>query len=106
MKNRFKIFCGAIVFACLIFTACSGLTACSGKNSGRRVISYIRTWPLGSTAEDMAEGRHWTADDIRAEYLTDLNISFALMTNTFNFWSLEHIHYLLAKYHLPLNFWI
>lgn len=80
MKNGFKIICGAVVLACLIFTACSGLTACSGKNSSeRRVISYIRTWPLGSTAEDMAEGRHWTADDIKAEYLTDLNISFALI---------------------------
>jgi chitinase len=46
---------------------------------GPIVASYIRTWPIGSTREDMDQGIHWTADDIKGEYLTDLIIAFALI---------------------------
>ena len=42
-----------------------------------QVTSYIRTWPLGSTREQMAEYKYWSADDVKGEYLTDLIISFA-----------------------------
>ena len=42
-----------------------------------QVASYIRTWPLGSTREQMAEYKYWSSKDIRGEYLTDLIISFA-----------------------------
>jgi len=42
-----------------------------------RIESYIRTWPIGSTQEDMDIGQYWTADDIKGEYLTDLIIAFA-----------------------------
>lgn len=28
------------------------------------VVSYIRTWPIGSTEADMDLGQRWTADDI------------------------------------------
>ena len=34
------------------------------------VTSYIRTWPLST-------GKHWTADQIKSEYLSHLIISFA-----------------------------
>ena len=36
--------------------------------------AYIRTWPIGSTREDMDKGLYWKADDIKGEYLTDLII--------------------------------
>lgn len=42
-----------------------------------QVASYIRTWPLGSTREQMAEYKYWSAKDVKGEYLTDLIISFA-----------------------------
>ncbi|HKL86793.1 MAG TPA: glycoside hydrolase family 18 protein [Treponemataceae bacterium] len=47
--------------------------------NGPIVASYIRTWPIGSTVADMDSGLHWTADDIKGEYLTDLIIAFALI---------------------------
>lgn len=43
----------------------------------KKVISYIRTWPLGSTTEDMKKGIHWKAEDIQGEKLSTLNIAFA-----------------------------
>ena len=42
-----------------------------------QITSYIRTWPLGSTREQMAEHKYWKAQDVKGEYLTDLIISFA-----------------------------
>lgn len=43
------------------------------------IVSYIRTWPLGSTPEEMAAGRHWRAQDIKGELLSTLNVAFALL---------------------------
>ncbi len=43
------------------------------------IVSYLRTWPLGSTAEEMAQGRRWKAEDIRGELLDTLNIAFGLL---------------------------
>ena len=48
-----------------------------GKSNNLQVASYIRTWPLGSTKEQMAEFKYWSAKDVKGEYLTDLIISFA-----------------------------
>ncbi len=45
----------------------------------KQVVSYIRTWPLGSTVKDMDAGVYWNADQIRGDLLTTLNISFALI---------------------------
>ncbi|WP_028448593.1 glycoside hydrolase family 18 protein [Chitinibacter tainanensis] len=47
------------------------------QDHGKQVVSYIRTWPLGSTVKDMDAGVYWRADQIRCELLTTLNISFA-----------------------------
>ena len=47
------------------------------SKSNLQVASYIRTWPLGSTREDMAKFQYWSAKDVKGEYLTDLIISFA-----------------------------
>ena len=46
--------------------------------------AYIRTWPIGSTREDMDKGLYWKADDIKGEYLTDLIIAFALIKDGSN----------------------
>ena len=34
------------------------------------LVSYLRTWPLGSTEEEMAQDRHWHAGEIRGELWT------------------------------------
>lgn len=65
--------------ACI--TAAVAVTGCAGTKAyvdpdGPKIAAYIRTWPLGSTAEAMAEGRHWSAKDVKAGYLTDMIVSF------------------------------
>ena len=46
-----------------------------------KIISYIRTWPLGSTLADMSAGEHWSAADINGEKLSTLNIAFGHIVN-------------------------
>lgn len=41
------------------------------------VSSYIRTWGLGSTIEEISKGRHWSAKDVNGKYLTDIIVAFA-----------------------------
>src|SRR5690554_5450124 len=41
------------------------------------IVSYIRTWPLGSDAAQIDLGVNWTAEDIQGELLTTINIAFA-----------------------------
>ena len=40
------------------------------------VVSYIRTWPIGSEPADMDLGHRWNADDIKGNMLTTLNLAF------------------------------
>lgn len=72
----------------------AGITGCSSvpekdmgptqaEASGKIIESYIRTWPIGSTVEEQqANNRHWTADDIKGDLLTQLIISFAHVNGT------------------------
>lgn len=57
----------------------------SNRNSkqflDKTVVAYIRTWPLGSTPDDMKKGKFWSADQIDAEKISILNISFARIRN-------------------------
>lgn len=57
--------------------SCSSSHAAADEQQGRTVASYIRTWPLGSTAEEQKQGRHWRAKDIKGQYMTDLIVAFA-----------------------------
>ena len=43
------------------------------------VVSYIRTWPIGSTEADMDLGQRWTADDIQGDLLSIINVAFGLL---------------------------
>ncbi len=43
------------------------------------VVSYIRTWPIGSDPADIRKGRNWAADDIRGDLVSTLNIAFGLL---------------------------
>lgn len=43
------------------------------------VVSYIRTWPIGSEPIDMEAGQRWSADDIRGDLLSTINIAFGLL---------------------------
>jgi len=44
------------------------------------LVSYLRTWPLGSTEEEMAQDRHWRAGEIRGELLDTVNLAFGLLS--------------------------
>ena len=67
------IFILGTAFFLIAATSCGSVP----KASEYKVESYIRTWPLGSTAEDMASGIHWSRKDIKGNYLTELIIAFA-----------------------------
>lgn len=43
------------------------------------IVSYIRTWPIGSEPVDMDQGRRWNADQIKGDLLTTLNLAFGLL---------------------------
>lgn len=43
------------------------------------VVSYIRTWPIGSEPSDMDRGQRWNADDIQGNLLSTINIAFGLL---------------------------
>jgi chitinase len=68
------------VLACMtvLFSACA-----SGPSKGGRIVldtvvsTYIRTWPL--EPELWVDSAYWSADQVDARYLTDLNIAFAII---------------------------
>ena len=81
MKKFNLLTCGVLALSLIGATACSS-TKVETVNpivdtDGVEVSSYIRTWPIGTTPEQMAEGKHWTADDVKGEYLTELIVAFA-----------------------------
>ncbi len=43
------------------------------------IVSYLRTWPIGSEPADMQEGVRWNADNIKGDLLSTINIAFALL---------------------------
>lgn len=43
------------------------------------VVSYMRTWPIGSDPIDMEAGQRWSADDIEGDLLSTVNIAFGLL---------------------------
>ncbi|UXY16844.1 glycoside hydrolase family 18 protein [Chitiniphilus purpureus] len=45
------------------------------------LVSYVRTWPLGSTRADMDKGVYWRAEDIKGDRISRLNIAFGLIRN-------------------------
>lgn len=69
----------ALLLACSVFASCASAPKVSkAAATGKIIESYIRTWPIGSTVEEQrANNKHWTADDIKGDLLTQLIISFA-----------------------------
>ena len=70
----FTIIIGILALA---FTLYAGSKPDKDTSRQKRIVSYIRTWPLGSTVEEMMKGIHWKAEDINGKKLTTLNIAFA-----------------------------
>lgn len=56
-----------------------GAAAEAAEGPGVPVVSYIRTWPIGSQPIDMEAGERWSADDIRGELVSTINIAFGLL---------------------------
>ncbi|HHW12627.1 MAG TPA: glycoside hydrolase family 18 protein [Firmicutes bacterium] len=72
-----------LALAGLILFLCAGI-AVGSSGVGEElpsipVVSYIRTWPIGSEPADMDRGERWSADDIKGNLLTTLNIAFGLL---------------------------
>ena len=83
MKKINLLTCGVIALA-FAFTSCASNdvfvempTTPVVDVNGPEISSYIRTWPIGTTPEQMDKGNHWTADDVKGEYLTELIVAFA-----------------------------
>lgn len=82
MKSTLKVFMAITLIAIALFSSCTSTPEVSGKDAeGIKIISYIRTWPLGSDVEDMMKGNFWKAEDIKGEKLTTLNIAFGHIVN-------------------------
>ncbi len=69
----------ALLLSCSLLASCASAPKESkAAATGKIIESYIRTWPIGSTVEEQrANNRHWSADDIKGDLLTQLIISFA-----------------------------
>lgn len=80
-KKTAVAFISTVLLTALLAVACASVKVVQPviDPAGPVVASYIRTWPIGSTEADMDSGKHWTADDVKGEYLTDLIIAFALI---------------------------
>jgi len=87
-KSRFSL---ALLLLVVVFFTCAKRSGNadgagtgargSGADGGTVVSTYIRTW--GLDADDQQEGsRHWNANMVKAEYLTDLIIAFALINSS------------------------
>jgi len=77
MKRKLAL--ALVVLACisLWFSACGSSSKTIEDVSGVVVSSYLRTWPLAP--EDQKGSLYWDASMVDAQYLTDLNIAFALI---------------------------
>ena len=76
MKRRFIILTLGLLLI-LVMGSMSSLV----QARDYKIVSYIRTWPLGTDVKDMMEAEHWSAEDINGEKLTNLNIAFAHIKN-------------------------
>jgi len=77
MKKNISLFILAVMLFCFLFINC--LSFSGDRNaSDPKVISYIRTWPIPEAIRE-GDNPYWTANMIKAEYLTDLIIAFALI---------------------------
>ena len=45
------------------------------------VGTYIRTWPLGDTEEEISKGVYWKGEDLNLKGVDELNIAFGLIRN-------------------------
>ena len=70
----------ALVLISLALSA-SLFSATPVANKEKKVATYMRTWGLGSTTEEMDKGKHWTAEDVKGNELTSLIIAFAHIEN-------------------------
>ena len=77
MKKTNLLTCGLAALALFSTIACSSTKVAVEPAKPKEISSYIRTWPIGTTPEQMAEGKHWTAEDVKGEYLTELIVAFA-----------------------------
>jgi chitinase len=73
-----------LVFVALVVSTVFGVQKAisaksSKKDSSKKIVSYIRTWGLGSTREEIEKGNYWTASDVQADKVTTLNIAFAVI---------------------------
>ncbi|MEE0998623.1 MAG: hypothetical protein UIH41_03035, partial [Treponemataceae bacterium] len=79
--KKLRIFSKVVVALVLILSifACVSVKTVEPviNTDAYKVSSYIRTWPLGSTPEQAALNKHWSAETVKAEYLTDLIVAFA-----------------------------
>lgn len=69
-----------VVIVLLLGVAASSFVAVSASEGPSvPVVSYLRTWPIGSEPIDMQEGVRWSADDVQGELLSTINIAFGLL---------------------------
>lgn len=73
-----KYMCGVILIMLYVLLSPFAFAAAS-EDMSIPIVSYIRTWPIGSEPADMDLGKRWTADDIQGNLLTTLNIAFGLL---------------------------
>lgn len=67
-----------LVVTLVLFGVLSGSLLASAMPS-IPVVSYIRTWPIGSEPAEMDLGQRWSAQDIQGDLLTTINIAFGLL---------------------------
>lgn len=46
-----------------------------------QIVSYMRTWGMGSEVAEINKGNYWVAEDVNGEKMTVLNIAFATIIN-------------------------
>jgi chitinase len=81
MKQKIILFLMISLLLPSLFIAASGKPESTGA---KKIISYIRTWPMGSTTEDMSKNIYWKAEDINGDKLTTLNLAFGLIKDGTN----------------------
>lgn len=65
----------------LFFVVMMALNLLAFGQSDKKVATYMRTWGLGSTQEEIDKGKHWTAEDVKGNELSSLIIAFAHIEN-------------------------
>ncbi len=66
-----------LLIAALVLSSILSLSLPAFAEPEIPIVSYIRTWPLGSDPAQIDLGVNWTAADIQGELLTTINIAFA-----------------------------